>query len=58
MLETPMWSSPTHCEDEGVEAQGWQDTCPESYSKKDWGGGPKLGDPQPELFPEAQVIRR
>lgn len=22
MLETPVWSSPPHCEDEGVEAQG------------------------------------
>lgn len=50
MLETLVWSSPTHCEDEGVEAQ--------SHTVRKTGGGLKLGDPQPELFPEAQVIRR
>lgn len=50
MLETPMWSSPTHCEDEGVEAQGWQDTCPESYSKKDWGEASSLGTLSQNFF--------
>lgn len=50
VLETPVWSSPTHCEDEGVEAQGWQDTCPESYSKKDWGEAPSLGTLSQNFF--------